>query len=231
VKSVVTRLIRVRQTGSPTRRDSSQRATLTGLGLNKIGRVRDVPDTPATRGMIRKVQHLVAVGSPDDFKRVKKGSRTPDERADVALMKRVLFNSRHLRLERVKNHKDEKGPDFKSPPPPSSRTVVPSLSIFMTMMTALDFTQTGVPPRVVSCTKGGVTLRRSTTVCASSRIPKYVFPPPSMSVPPSPIFWTCVVSWSLIKKDVPAAGGAASVASGRSAHLLAGGNSGLKYLP
>jgi ribosomal protein L30 len=113
VKSVVTRLIRVRQTGSPTRRDSSQRATLTGLGLNKIGRVRDVPDTPATRGMIRKVQHLVAVGSPDDFKRVKKGSRTPDERADVALMKRVLFNSRHLRLERVKNHKDEKGPDFK----------------------------------------------------------------------------------------------------------------------
>jgi hypothetical protein len=72
-----------------------------------------VPNTPATRGMIRKVQHLVAVGSPDDFKRVKKGSRKPDERADIALMKRVLFNSHHLRLEPVKKRKDEKGPDFK----------------------------------------------------------------------------------------------------------------------
>ena len=38
-----------------------QRATLIGLGLNKIGRTRDLPDTPATRGMIRKVQHLVRV--------------------------------------------------------------------------------------------------------------------------------------------------------------------------
>ena len=35
--------------------------TLIGLGLNKIGRTRDLPDTPATRGMIRKVQHLVRV--------------------------------------------------------------------------------------------------------------------------------------------------------------------------
>jgi len=38
-----------------------QRQTLIGLGLNKIGRVRDVPDTPATRGMIAKVAHLVRV--------------------------------------------------------------------------------------------------------------------------------------------------------------------------
>jgi large subunit ribosomal protein L30 len=109
----MTRFIRVRQIGSPIRRDGSQRATLIGLGLNKVGRVRDVPDTPAMRGMIRKVRHLVAVGSPDDFKRVKKGSRTPDERADVALMKRVLFDLDHLKLERVKKRKDEKGPDFK----------------------------------------------------------------------------------------------------------------------
>jgi large subunit ribosomal protein L30 len=36
---------------------------LIGLGLNKIGRVRDLADTPATRGMIRKVQHLVRVVS------------------------------------------------------------------------------------------------------------------------------------------------------------------------
>jgi len=43
------------------RRHFDQRATLIGLGLNKIGRVKDVPDTPATRGMLRKVQHLVKV--------------------------------------------------------------------------------------------------------------------------------------------------------------------------
>ena len=53
--------VRVRQTGSPIRRQAYQRATLIGLGLNKIGRVRDLEDTPAVRGMIRKVAHLVAV--------------------------------------------------------------------------------------------------------------------------------------------------------------------------
>ena len=53
--------IKVEQTGSPMRRHNDQRATLIGLGLNKIGRVKEVPDTPATRGMIRKVQHLVRV--------------------------------------------------------------------------------------------------------------------------------------------------------------------------
>ena len=50
--------IRVQQTGSPIRREASQRATLIGLGLNKIGRTKDVPDTPSTRGMIAKVAHL-----------------------------------------------------------------------------------------------------------------------------------------------------------------------------
>jgi large subunit ribosomal protein L30 len=53
--------VRVRQTGSPIRRQAFQRATLIGLGLNKIGRVRDLEDTPSVRGMIRKVAHLVAV--------------------------------------------------------------------------------------------------------------------------------------------------------------------------
>jgi large subunit ribosomal protein L30 len=53
--------IKVEQVGSPQRRHHDQRATLIGLGLNKIGRVRDLPDTPSTRGMIRKVQHLVRV--------------------------------------------------------------------------------------------------------------------------------------------------------------------------
>ena len=53
--------ITVEQTGSPSRRPSEQRATLIGLGLNKIRRRAVVPDTPATRGMIRKVAHLVRV--------------------------------------------------------------------------------------------------------------------------------------------------------------------------
>lgn len=53
--------IKVEQTGSPIRRDRSQRATLIGLGLNKIGRTKEVPDNPSTRGMIAKVAHLVRV--------------------------------------------------------------------------------------------------------------------------------------------------------------------------
>jgi large subunit ribosomal protein L30 len=53
--------IKVEQTGSPARRHHSQRETLVGLRLNKIGRVSEVPDTPATRGMIAKVHHLVRV--------------------------------------------------------------------------------------------------------------------------------------------------------------------------
>jgi len=58
---MASKIIKVQQTGSPMRRDHSQRETLVGLGLNKIGRTRDVPDTPATRGMINKVKHLVRV--------------------------------------------------------------------------------------------------------------------------------------------------------------------------
>jgi large subunit ribosomal protein L30 len=53
--------IKIEQTGSAMRRDHTQRETLVGLGLNKIGRSKDVPDTPAIRGMISKVKHLVRV--------------------------------------------------------------------------------------------------------------------------------------------------------------------------
>ena len=53
--------IKIEQVGSPIRRESSQRATLIGLGLNKIGRVKEVQDNPSTRGMIDKVAHLVRV--------------------------------------------------------------------------------------------------------------------------------------------------------------------------
>lgn len=53
--------IRVQQTGSPIRRRHDQRETLIGLGLNKLGRVAEVPDNPSSRGMIAKVAHLVRV--------------------------------------------------------------------------------------------------------------------------------------------------------------------------
>ncbi|HEV7255594.1 MAG TPA: 50S ribosomal protein L30 [Mesorhizobium sp.] len=51
----------VEQIGSPIRREKSQRATLIGLGLNKIRRRRTLEDTPSVRGMIATVQHLVRV--------------------------------------------------------------------------------------------------------------------------------------------------------------------------
>ncbi len=53
--------VTIRQTGSPIRRTQDQRATLKGLGLNKLGRERTLEDTPAVRGMISKVAHMVVV--------------------------------------------------------------------------------------------------------------------------------------------------------------------------
>ena len=55
------KMIRVQQTGSPIRRRHDQKETLIGLGLNRIGRVSELPNTPETRGMIDKVRHLVRV--------------------------------------------------------------------------------------------------------------------------------------------------------------------------
>jgi large subunit ribosomal protein L30 len=51
----------VTQVGSPIGRRHDQRATLVGLGLNKLGRTRELEDTPAVRGMIAKVAHLLRV--------------------------------------------------------------------------------------------------------------------------------------------------------------------------
>ena len=53
--------IKIKQTGSPIRRTGDQRATLIGLGLNKMHRVSELTDTPEVRGMIRKVHHMVEV--------------------------------------------------------------------------------------------------------------------------------------------------------------------------
>jgi len=53
--------IKVEQIASAARRHHDQRETLIGLGLNKVGRTKELPDTPATHGMIRKIPHLVRI--------------------------------------------------------------------------------------------------------------------------------------------------------------------------
>ena len=53
--------IKVKQIGSPIRKPASQRATLIGLGLNKMHKVRNLEDTPSIRGMINKVSHFVKI--------------------------------------------------------------------------------------------------------------------------------------------------------------------------
>ena len=57
--------IKITQTGSPIRREASQRATLVGLKLNKLHRTSTLADTPSVRGMIETVKHLVRVVSDD----------------------------------------------------------------------------------------------------------------------------------------------------------------------
>lgn len=57
--------LRVTQIGSPIGRPKDQRATLIGLGLNKMHRTRELDDTPAVRGMIDKVCHLVRLEAAD----------------------------------------------------------------------------------------------------------------------------------------------------------------------
>lgn len=60
-KAAAKKTVKVTQIASPINRTSDQRATLIGLGLNKMHRSRELEDTPSVRGMIRKVQHMVKV--------------------------------------------------------------------------------------------------------------------------------------------------------------------------
>jgi len=53
--------LKVTQTGSPIRRTDDQKATLKGLGLDKMHRTVELEDTPEVRGMIRAVRHMVTV--------------------------------------------------------------------------------------------------------------------------------------------------------------------------
>ncbi|QCI80030.1 50S ribosomal protein L30 [Hankyongella ginsenosidimutans] len=56
-----TKKIKLTQIGSPIRRTKDQRATLVGLGLNKMHRSVELEDTPSVRGMVRKVAHMVRI--------------------------------------------------------------------------------------------------------------------------------------------------------------------------
>ena len=60
-KKPAAKTLTVEQTGSPIRRPSDQRATLVGLGLNKMHRKSTLEDTPSVRGMVAKVAHLVRI--------------------------------------------------------------------------------------------------------------------------------------------------------------------------
>ena len=56
VKTIV-----VKQIGAPIRRPAKQRQTLIGLGLNKMHKTRELEDTPAIRGMVNKISHMVEI--------------------------------------------------------------------------------------------------------------------------------------------------------------------------
>lgn len=51
----------VKQIASPIRRPAKQRATLIGLGLNKMNRTKELEDTPSVRGMVNKISHMVEI--------------------------------------------------------------------------------------------------------------------------------------------------------------------------
>jgi large subunit ribosomal protein L30 len=51
----------VKQIGSPIRRPAKQRATLIGLGLNKMHKTRELEDTPSVRGMVASIPHMVEI--------------------------------------------------------------------------------------------------------------------------------------------------------------------------
>ena len=110
-----TRYIEVEQIGSPIRRHLSQRQTLVGLGLNKIGRIAWVPDTPASRGMLRKVSHLIRINNDPSAPKAPPEIPVYDEADDVALIRKLIFDTNNLALERYEDAalKQGKTPDFK----------------------------------------------------------------------------------------------------------------------
>jgi large subunit ribosomal protein L30 len=106
---------KIQQTGSPIRRARSQRQTLVGLGLNHMGRTVDVPNTPETWGMIRKVRHLVRIVDQDLFEAHRLECPRPwQEESDAILLQQRIFAPRRLRLQRFKKEEmNNKTPDFR----------------------------------------------------------------------------------------------------------------------
>lgn len=107
---------KIEQIGSPIRRPWYQRAALIGLGLNKIGRVSNVPNTPAIWGMINKVRHLVRVVDEAEFLTHRiPGPEKPKEADDKRLVRNLIFEPRRIKAEDIpeKPREEEKTPDFK----------------------------------------------------------------------------------------------------------------------
>ncbi|ULK98502.1 50S ribosomal protein L30 [Bradyrhizobium sp. I71] len=109
----MTGYIRVQQIRSPIRRHYSQRLTLKGLGLNKIGRIVVVPFNGPTWGMIQKVRHLVRFPDQAIYEQHRLVLPQPiNEKADEALMRTLVFKGQALEAVRLPEGKN-KSPDFK----------------------------------------------------------------------------------------------------------------------
>lgn len=109
----MTDYIRIEQIRSPIRRHHSQRATLKGLGLNKMNRVAELRFNAPTWGMIQKVRHLLRFPDQELFEEHRLVLPQPeDEEADQALMRQLLFKAEGVELVALPEQKT-KTPDYK----------------------------------------------------------------------------------------------------------------------
>jgi ribosomal protein L30 len=109
----MTGYFRIQQIRSPIRRERSQRRTLQGLGLNKIGRIVTVRFNGPTWGMIQKVRHLIRLPDQELFEQHRLVLPQPiDEEADEALMRELVFKGQGVEVVRLPEGKDM-SPDFK----------------------------------------------------------------------------------------------------------------------
>lgn len=91
----MTGYFRIQQIRSPIRREGSQRRTLQGLGLNKIGRIATVRFNGSTWGMVQKVRHLIRFPDEELYEQHRIVLPQPiDEGADEALMRALVFEGR-----------------------------------------------------------------------------------------------------------------------------------------
>jgi ribosomal protein L30 len=105
--------IRVEQIKSPIRRHHSQRRTLIGLGLNKIGRIKEVRFNAPSWGMIQKVRHLIRFPDQELFEQHRLVLPQPeDEEADKGVMRQLLFKAEGVELVALPE-KTTKTPDYK----------------------------------------------------------------------------------------------------------------------